>query len=322
MIAIKGGGVKGVCMCYHASSCHTCCKDTSMPVYVEPVFRPPSEARSLIFQITVGCSQNQCAFCGMYKGKRFHVRPVAELLDEIAGIPERYRARVDRVFLADGDALVYPFEGLVTILTALSVTFPALTRVGSYASPKSLTTKTREQLQQLKEQKLRILYFGLESGDDPTLLAVNKGYTAERMAELALLAREAGMRLSVTAILGLAGKGRSHAHARATAAWVNRVNPEYFSLLTLFHRHNEAFVTSLDQCTHRELMLEARELLTHLAPARTILRSNHVSNFLNLAGSYPKDRERLIRDVDQALQQAEQYPGFLDAVPTYEEEYY
>ena len=126
----------------------------------------------------------------------------------------------------------------------------------------------------------------------------------------------------MTAILGLVGKGRSHAHARATAAWVNRVNPEYFSLLTLFHRHNEAFVTSLDQCTHRELMLEARELLTHLAPARTILRSNHVSNFLNLAGSYPKDRERLIRDVDQALQQAEQYPGFLDAVPTYEEEYY
>ncbi len=293
-----------------------------MPVYVEPVFRPPSEARSLIFQITVGCSQNQCKFCGMYKGKQFHIRPLQEILEEIRDIPDRYRARVDRVFLADGDALVYPFDGLVTILDALSVTFPALTRVGSYASPKSLTTKTLEQLQKLKQEKLRILYFGLESGDDPTLLMVNKGYTAGKMAELALLAREAGIKLSVTAILGLAGRERSHEHARSTAAWVNRVNPEYFSLLTLFHRHNEAFVTSLEQCTHRELMLEAGELLSHLSPSKTILRSNHVSNFLNLAGSYPKDRERLIRDVEQALKQAEQYPEFLDAVPVYEEEYY
>jgi radical SAM superfamily enzyme YgiQ (UPF0313 family) len=258
----------------------------------------------------------------MYKGKQFHIRPLQEILEEIKDIPDRYRARVDRVFLADGDALVYPFDMLVTILDALSVAFPALTRVGSYASPKSLTTKTLEQLQKLKEKKLHILYFGLESGDDPTLVTVNKGYTADRMAELALLAREAGIKLSVTAILGLAGRGRSSEHARSTATWVNRVNPEYFSLLTLFNRHNEPFVTSLDQCTRRELMLEARELLSHLSPSKTILRSNHVSNFLNLAGSYPKDRERLIRDVEQALKQAEQYPEFLDAVPVYEEEYY
>lgn len=293
-----------------------------MPSYVEPVFRPPSEARSLIFQITVGCSQNHCKFCGMYKGKRFQVRPVDDILDEIRGIPARYQDRIDRVFLADGDALVYPYEGLVTILDALSATFPGLTRVASYASPRSLTTKALDQLQLLREKKLRILYFGLESGDDATLERIAKGYTADRMAELALLARGAGMKLSVTAILGLAGRGRSLEHARATAAWVNRVNPEYFSLLTLFHRHNEPFVRSLDQCTRRELMQEAQVLLAHLAPAKTILRSNHVSNFVNLAGSYPKDRERLMRDVDQALQQAEGYPGFLDEVPAYEEEYY
>ncbi len=290
--------------------------------YIEPVFRPPSEARSLIFQITVGCSQNNCAFCGMYKGKRFHIRPVAEILQEISEIPARYRERVERVFLADGDALVYPFEGLVTILDALAATFPGLTRVASYASPNSLTNKTLPQLHQLREKKLRILYFGLESGDDLTLERVGKGYAADQMAELALMAREAGIKLSVTAILGLAGRGRSLEHARATAAWVNRVNPEYFSLLTLFHRHNEPFVRSLDQGTRRELMQEARELLTQLAPARTILRSNHVSNFLNLAGSYPKDRQRLIEDVDRALHQAERLPGFLDEVPAYEEEYY
>ena len=130
------------------------------------------------------------------------------------------------------------------------------------------------------------------------------------------------MKLSVTAILGLAGRERSLVHARETAGWVNRVNPEYFSLLTLFHRHNDEFVATLDQCTRRELMLEARELLLHLHPARTILRSNHVSNFLNLAGSYPKDRERLINDVDAALERAARHPGFLDEVPGYTEEYY
>jgi hypothetical protein len=258
----------------------------------------------------------------MYKAKRFQVRPVSEIIAEIDGIPEVHRARIDRVFLADGDALVYPHDGLVEILDALSETFPRLTRVGSYASPASLTTKSPEQLTLLRQKRLRILYFGLESGDDDTLLQIRKGFTGDEMARNSLKAREAGIKLSVTAILGLAGRGRSKEHARATAAWVNRVNPEYFSLLTLFHRHNEEFVRNLDQCTHRELMLEARELLLNLNPARTILRSNHVSNFLNLAGSYPKDRLRLIGDVEAALELAACSPGFLDAVPVYTEEYY
>lgn len=293
-----------------------------MPRYEEPLFRPPSEADSLIFQITVGCSQNSCTFCGMYKGKHFRVRPAAEIIAEIARIPERYRERINRVFLADGDALVYPFDGLVEILDQLSTTFPNLTRVGSYASPNSLQTKSWEQLAILRGKRLRILYFGLESGDDETLLQIRKGFTSDQMAQCALKAREAGIKLSVTAILGLAGIGRSLEHARATATWVNRVNPEYFSLLTMFHRHNEDFIRSLQQCTHGELILETRELLLQLNPARTILRSNHVSNFLNLAGSYPKDRDRLIDDVDKALMQAALRPGFMDSVPEYSEEYY
>lgn len=292
------------------------------PCYIEPLFRPPSEARSLIFQITVGCSQNSCAFCGMYKGKQFRIRTVDEIQDEIAAIPGQYLSAIQRVFLADGDALVYPFEGLMVLLDALAATFPNLTRIGSYASPNSLTTKSPEQLAALRAKKLSILYFGLESGDDATLARVRKGFAAEEMAEQALKARASGMKLSVTAILGLAGRARSLEHARGTAAWVNQVNPEYFSLLTLFHRHNEAFVRSLTQCTHRELLLEARELLLHLHPHRTILRSNHVSNFLHLAGSYPKDRERLLSDLDAALVKAAAYPGFLDRVPDYEEAYY
>ncbi len=293
-----------------------------MPRYVEPVFRPPSEARSLIFQITVGCSRNSCTFCGMYKDKVFRIRPVAEILAEIAAIPARQRPLIDRVFLADGDALVYPFDGLATLLDALAAAFPRLTRVGAYASPGSLLTKSEEQLRALRAQKLRILYFGLESGDEATLATVRKGFTAEAMAQQAGKARQAGLKLSVTAILGLAGRELSLPHARATAAWVNRVNPEYFSLLTLFHRHNQAFVRTLKQCTRRELILEARELLVHLNPRHTILRSNHVSNFLDLAGSYPRDRERLIRDVDAALVEAGRYPGFLDGVPEYAEDDY
>lgn len=293
-----------------------------MPRYVEPLFRPPSEARSLIFQITVGCSQNHCRFCGMYKGKKFSLKPVEEVLEEIWEISRRYRPAVDRVFLADGDALVYPYDGLVRILGALAEAFPRLTRVGAYASPASLATKTREELEHLREKRLRILYFGLESGDDETLLKVEKGYSSEQMAELALKARDAGMKLSVTAILGLAGRERSLEHARTTASWVNRVSPEYFSLLTLFHRHNEEFVRELSPCNRRELMLEAREIVVGLNPARTILRSNHVSNFLNLVGSYPKDRERLIADVEAALARAEHVPGFLEGYPGYAEEYY
>lgn len=293
-----------------------------MPRYIEPLFRPPSEAGSLIFQITIGCSQNSCAFCGMYKGKRFRVRPVEEILREIADIPQLYRAAVTRIFIADGDALVYPFDGLVTLLDAMTAAFPRLARVGSYASPNSLLTKTVEQLALLREKRLRILYFGLESGDDETLATIRKGFTAEEMAELAIRARDAGMKLSVTAILGLAGRQRSLEHAGGTALWVNRVNPEYFSLLTLFHRHNEEFVRSLDQCTFRELMLEAREMLLQLNPARTILRSNHVSNFLNLAGSYPRDREALLQAVERAMAAAARHPGFLDRVPEYTEEYY
>ncbi|MBT0665889.1 radical SAM protein [Geobacter pelophilus] len=292
-----------------------------MPRYEEPLFRPPSEARSLIFQITVGCSQNSCTFCGMYKGKSFRIRPLEELIAEIQGIAAPFRPAVDRIFIADGDALVYPFDGLITLLDTMAETFPNLARVGSYASPNSLLTKSCDQLASLRAKKLRILYFGLESGDDETLATVRKGFTADGMAEQAIKAREAGMKLSVTAILGLAGRERSLEHARHTAEWVNRVNPEYFSLLTLFHRHNQEFVRSLVQCTRRELMLEARELLSFLNPSRTILRSNHVSNFLNLAGSYPKDRERLIAELDAAMVQAARYPGFLDGVPEYQEEY-
>jgi len=290
--------------------------------YDEPVFRPPSEAQSLIFQVTLGCSQNSCTFCGMYKGKRFGLRPLTEIRAEIAAVPPHHRPHIQRVFLADGDALVYPQEGLLAILAELAQAFPRLTRVGAYASPNSLTTKSVEDLARLRELKLRILYFGLESGDDATLQAVRKGYSSEEMLQLCRRAQEAGMKLSVTAILGLAGRQRSLEHARATAAWVSALSPEYFSLLTLFHRHNDDFLRSITPLSRGGVLEEVHELLCHLAPQRTILRSNHVSNFLQLAGSYPKDRLRLIAEVEALLERARQYPDWYAEVPDYREEIY
>lgn len=287
--------------------------------YNEPVFRPPSEARSLIFQVTIGCSQNTCGFCGMYKMKRFSSRPLSDILFEIDSIPASYRPMVQRVFLGDGDGLVYPQDDLIAVLDRLARTFPNLTRVGIYASPKSLTTKTVAELTELRNRKLRILYFGLESGDPVTLLLADKGFTPEQMLTLCQTARSAGLKLSITAILGLAGRKRSAEHAQATATWINALSPEYFSLLTMFRRHNDAYFTRIDPLSHGEVLKEALTVVRDLNPQGTILRSNHVSNSLNLAGRYPRDREAIIAQAEAALQQARRNPRWFNEVPDYEE---
>ena len=290
--------------------------------YDEPLFRPPSEAASLIFQITIGCSQNRCRFCGMYKMKLFRIRSLDQVIAEVRSVPPRYRPGVRRVFLADGDALIYPQEGLERLLDELSDVFPALTRVGAYASPNSLSLKNRDELGILRSKKLRILYYGLESGDPETLRLIDKGFEPGEMLEQCRKAMAAGMKLSVTAILGLAGRKRSAEHAAATAEWVTALSPEYFSLLTMFQRHNDEFLKLIEPLSHGEILLETRALLAQLAPQGTILRSNHVSNFLELAGSYPKDRQRLIDTVDAALLEAKRDPRWCAEIPSYQEEYY
>ncbi len=290
--------------------------------YVEPVFRPPSEAGSLILQPTIGCSQNRCLFCGMYKTKRFRVRPVEEVLRDIASVPVAQRGFIQRVFLGDGDGLVYPQAGLLAILDQLTAAFPRLTRVGAYASPNSLTTKTVEELALLREKKLRILYFGLESGDAATLALTDKGFTPEQMLAQCRKAKTAGMKLSITAILGLAGRVRSAEHAAATAAWINALSPEYFSLLTMFRRHNDDYFRRIEPLSNGEVIAEALAIVRRLEPQHTILRSNHVSNILHLAGSYPKDRERIIAQAEAALAEARRQPEWFRHVPDYEEEYF
>ncbi|MBD1401711.1 radical SAM protein [Pelovirga terrestris] len=287
--------------------------------YNEPLFRPPSEARSLIFQVTIGCSQNTCGFCGMYKMKRFSCRPLNEVVAEIESIPAVYRPQIQRVFLGDGDGLVYPQDRLLEVLDRLAQTFPNLARVSAYASPNSLTTKSVAEMTELRRKKLRILYFGLESGDPDTLLLANKGFSPEQMRVLCQNAQAAGQKLSITAILGLAGRKRSSDHAQATAAWINGLSPEYFSLLTMFRRHNDAYFTKIEPLSHGEVLEEALAVVRQLHPQGTILRSNHVSNSLALAGRYPRDREAIIAQAVAALQQARQHPRWFNEVPDYEE---
>jgi len=290
--------------------------------YEEPVFRPPSEGRSLILQATVGCSQNTCRFCGMYKMKRFRIRPVEEIAAEIEAVPAHHRPHIQRVFLADGDALVTPQDALCAILDRLAAAFPNLTRVAAYASPNSLTTKSVEDLAALRQKRLRILYFGLESGDGETLRLAAKGYEPDDMLALCRKAHAAGMKLSVTAILGLAGRERSAAHAAATAAWVNALSPKYFSLLTMFRRHNDDYFQAIRPLGNGQIIEEALAIVEGLRPEGTILRANHVSNILQLAGSYPKDRERIIDQAVAALAEARRHPRWFNEVPDYREDYF
>jgi radical SAM superfamily enzyme len=258
----------------------------------------------------------------MYKMKRFHIRKVDEILSETQRIPTQDRAHIKRVFLADGDALIYPQKGLITILDALTEMLPNLNRVGIYASPKSFTTKSVEELTTLREKKLKILYFGLESGDPETLQRARKGYEPDEMLALCQKAQGAGLKLSVMAILGLAGRERSAEHASATAEWINALSPLYFSLLTLFRRGNDAYFNSIEPLSNGEILEEALAIVRRLRPQKTILRSNHVSNILHLAGTYPKDRERIIAQAEAAVKKAKRHSEWFNEVPDYREEVY
>ena len=290
--------------------------------YNEPVFRPPAEANSLIFQATVGCSHNRCGFCGMYKMKTFALRPLQDVLTEIESVPGSHRDRIKRVFIGDGDGLIYPQTDLVALLEALSSAFPSLSRVAAYASPNSLTTKTPEELQALQQRKLRILYFGLESGDAATLELAQKGYTAEEMLAQCRKAQAAGLKLSVTAILGLAGRRRSAAHAAATAAWINALSPRYFSLLTLIRAHNENYLRLIEPLSNGEILEEALAMVRHLRPQGTILRSDHVSNILSLAGTYPKDREKIMAYAEAVLADGRRHPEWFNRVAENNADFY
>lgn len=273
--------------------------------YEGAVFRPPSEAYSLIVQVTYGCSHNQCGFCYMYKEKNFGIRPIEEVLEDLTWARQNYRY-VDRIFLADGDALILPMESLMRIMTTIERLFPECTRVAVYASPKSIIRKTPEELALLHAHGLGIAYMGLESGNDEVLTQYSKGHTAAAITEAGLKIQEAGITLSVTAINGLGGKERSAQHAIDTAKALSAMKPKYVGLLTLRVYSNTPLYQwvkdgSITLLSPEELALENRLLLEHIDSEGTIFRSNHASNYLILKGTLNQDREALIRQIDSAI---------------------
>ena len=273
--------------------------------YKGKVYRPPSEAYSLIVQVTYGCSHNRCAFCDMYNDKHFAMRPMEEIREDFEMARRVYR-NVNRVFLADGDALMRKTDDLIQILGLIYGLFPECERVTCYASPTSIQIKTGEELLLLRENGLKMVYMGLESGCDEVLLRMNKGHTAAQIIEAGQKARRSGLQLSVTAISGLGSRELWQEHAIQTARAFNAMNPEYIGLLTLMVEPGtplEKLVREGSFCVLDavEVLREMELFLQHIDSPGSVFRMNHASNYLTLKGTLNQDRERLLQQVRQGL---------------------
>jgi len=275
--------------------------------YVEPVFRPPSEAASLILPVTDGCSWNKCTFCEMYTApqKKFLARSEDEVLESIRLTGQRYGSELRRVFLADGDALVLPTRRLVTILEAIKTHMPTVRRVSSYCLPRNLRKKSQSEIDELAAAGLKMVYVGAESGDDQVLAAVDKGETYETTCEALDKLGTAGITRSVMILNGLGGKALSTQHAENSARLANATQPEYLSTLVVSFPQGEARFRAgfpgwapLDQ---HELFVEMARFLAGLELKRTVFRSDHASNWLVLKGTLGADKERLLTQVRQAI---------------------
>ena len=282
--------------------------------YVEPVFRPPSEAESLILPVTDGCSWNRCTFCEMYTApqKAFRARDEAEVVDSIRRTGERYGAQVRRVFLADGDALVLPTRRLLVYLEAIRTHLPAVHRVSSYCLARNLTKKSVAELKTLADAGLRLAYLGAESGDDEVLARVNKGETFESTRAALDKLGEAGITRSVMILNGLGGEALSAQHADNSARLINATRPEYLSTLVVtLHEAGRRFLQAWPDwqaLSQQGLFREMERFLAALELERTVFRSDHASNWLVLKGTLGADKARLLAQVRAAIAQPESAP--------------
>ena len=274
--------------------------------YKGKVYRPPSEAYSLIVQVTYGCSHNGCAFCDMYDDKHFAMRPMEEIREDFEMARQVYR-HVERVFLADGDALMRKTDDLVQILGLIYGLFPECQRVTCYASPTSLQIKSEDDLRLLRQKGLQMVYMGLESGCDAVLERMNKGHNAAAIVAAGQKARRCGMALSVTAISGLGSRELMRQHAIGTARALSAMKPEYIGLLTLMVERGtplERWVRegSFTVLGPMEVLQETELFLQHIDSEGSVFRMNHASNYLTLKGTLNRDREALLAKVQQGLQ--------------------
>jgi radical SAM superfamily enzyme YgiQ (UPF0313 family) len=281
------------------------------------LFRPPAEADSLIIRVADGCPWNGCTFCGMYKGVPYKFHGAEHAEKEFAKAAKRW-PDARRIFLADGDVMHLDFPTLETMLISLNEKFPHLARVSIYANGTSILAKTDDELRRLKELKLHTLYMGLESGDNETLRAVNKRESAEEMIEAGHRAQSAGLRMSVMVLIGLAGELRSGRHAQATAAAINKMQPRLLSALRLvtvpgtplYERGKgvqplasgrDAASTIFQMLTEYSAVAELRAMIQDLDLEQTVFRADHSSNIVPLEGRFPKDKERLLAQLDSLL---------------------
>lgn len=275
--------------------------------YNMPLYRPPSEAYSLIVQATLGCSHNKCTFCDMYKTKKFIIKPIEQIKKEI----DYYRETVktaSRIFLADGDALIIGFEMLKEIIVYIKERFPECNRISMYGSPKSILLKSEKELKELKNLGVFLIYLGLESGDDEVLKSVNKGVVVKEIIDAGLKVKGAGIKLSITAIAGLGGKALSNNHAINTGRAVSVIQPEYFSILSLMYNKNTELYKNIENGSfvpleNFEILNEIKKIIQNIdTESNIIFRSNHASNYLSLEGTFPKDKNKIIDEIDAALE--------------------
>ena len=270
-----------------------------------PVYRPPSEARSFILRVTRGCAHNRCTYCNMYRGVRFERLTDEAVLRQIALAEHCGKYGVRRVFLADGDAFVLDTDRLLAILAELRRRFPRLERVASYAAPRDILRKSPEEMERLRGAGLTLLYYGMESGDTETLAAVRKGVTGEESVAAGQRVIAAGMQLSIMTILGLAGQEGSRRHALATARALSAIRPTMWSALSLMLYRGSELKAQFERgefhpLSPAGLMEELALLVEHveLPPSeRCLFRSNHVSNYIPLAATLPREKERLLADI-------------------------
>jgi radical SAM superfamily enzyme YgiQ (UPF0313 family) len=275
-----------------------------MPI-IEPAIRPPSEADSFLLQVTLGCSSDTCTFCGAYKRKDFCIKSEKEILADI-----RHQAfwhkDTRRVFLMDGDALVLSNSKLVSILEKLQEGFPKLTRISSYANGCNITRKTDEELAELSSHKLSLIYMGLESGSQEILDRCGKSSRVEEMITAVRRAEAAGIKSSVIVLLGLGGKARSGEHVGATIEALNRMQPRYLSFLSLMvipdtPLEEEIRRGDFEELSALDMLKESHAIIEGLELKKTIFRSNHASNYLALEGTFPKDKDKLLKMLKSAI---------------------
>lgn len=273
--------------------------------YEGTIIRPPSEANSILLQITVGCSRNKCTFCGTYRGERFRIKPDTVIMEDIRFAATHCR-RQRRVFLCDGDALIVPQKRLVPILQAIRKELPWVTRIGAYANAKSLQLKRTEELEQLRGLGLGIVYMGVESGDDETLKAINKGASARELTAMGRKAKQAGLKLSITVILGIAGRERSAVHARETGRLLSEIDPDYVGALSLMlipgtPLHDEWQAGRFPLLEPQEMLCELRTMIAETHLSQGLFHANHASNYLPIKARMPKDKPVVLELIDRAL---------------------